>query len=112
MCAAKSTRMWKASTPPIRGSWPTPARWTTSATIAGANSALYMIGQSVGSGGHATIGFTVLNSELEKSKKTLEAIVKELGATLRETAKVSKVSVVGAGMRKLSGVAEKMFQAI
>jgi aspartate kinase len=82
------------------------------AALAAANIAVDMIGQSVGSGGHATIGFTVLKSELEKSKKTLDAIVKELGATLRETAKVSKVSVVGAGMRKLSGVAEKMFQAI
>jgi aspartate kinase len=46
-----------------------------------------------------------------KAKKTLGAMVAEFGATLRETGKVSKVSVVGAGMRTVSGVAERMFQA-
>jgi len=82
------------------------------AALAGANIAVDMIAQSVGSGGKAAVGFTVLNSELEKTKKTLAPIVTELGATLSETGKVSKVSVVGAGMRTLSGVAEKMFQAL
>jgi len=82
------------------------------AALAGANIAVDMIAQSVGTGGKAAIGFTVLNSELEKTKKTLAPIVTELGATLSETGKVSKVSVVGAGMRALSGVAEKMFQAL
>ncbi|CAN5573629.1 aspartate kinase [soil metagenome] len=80
--------------------------------MASANIAVDMIGQSVGSGGKATIGFTVLNTDLDKSIKTLTPIVTELGATLKQTGKVSKVSVVGAGMRKLSGVAEKMFQAL
>jgi aspartate kinase len=54
----------------------------------------------------------VLNSELERTKKTLAPIVEELGATLSDAGKVSKVSVVGAGMRTLSGVAERMFQAL
>lgn len=82
------------------------------AALAAANVAVDMIAQSVGSGGKATIGFTVLNMELEKTKKTLAPIVAELGATLTESGKVSKVSVVGAGMRTISGVAEKMFQAL
>ena len=82
------------------------------AALAGANIAVDMIAQSVGSGGRASIGFTVLNSELERTKKTLGPLVAELGATLSETGKVSKVSVVGAGMRTLSGVAEKLFQAL
>lgn len=82
------------------------------AALAEANIAVDMIAQSVGTAGKATIGFTVLNSELEKTKKTLGPIVAELGATLSETGKVSKVSVVGAGMRTLSGVAERMFQAM
>ncbi|WP_439630358.1 aspartate kinase [Gemmata sp.] len=82
------------------------------AALAGANIAVDMIAQSVGSGGRASIGFTVLNSELERTKKTLGPLVAELGATLNETGKVSKVSVVGAGMRTLSGVAEKLFQAL
>lgn len=82
------------------------------AALAEANVAVDMIAQSVGTGGRATIGFTVLNADLEKTKKTLGPIVAELGGTLRETGKVSKVSVVGAGMRTVSGVAERMFQAM
>ncbi len=80
--------------------------------LAEANVAVDMIAQSVGSGGKATIGFTVLNSDLEKTKKTLGPIMTELGGTLLEAGKVSKVSVVGAGMRSVSGVAERMFQAM
>ncbi|HEV3438891.1 MAG TPA: aspartate kinase [Gemmata sp.] len=82
------------------------------AGLAEANVAVDMIAQSVGTGGKATIGFTVLNTDLEKTKKTLAPTVADLGATLRETGKVSKVSVVGAGMRTVSGVAERMFQAL
>ena len=82
------------------------------AALADANIAVDMIAQSVGTGGKATIGFTVLNAELDKTKRLLAPIVADLGATLNETGKVSKVSVVGAGMRAMSGVAERMFQAL
>ncbi|VTR94687.1 aspartate kinase : Aspartokinase OS=Singulisphaera acidiphila (strain ATCC BAA-1392 / DSM 18658 / VKM B-2454 / MOB10) GN=Sinac_5942 PE=3 SV=1: AA_kinase: ACT: ACT_7: ACT [Gemmata massiliana] len=82
------------------------------AVLADANIAVDMIAQSVGEGGKATIGFTVLNTELDRTKKILAPIVAELGAALNETGKVSKVSVVGAGMRYISGVAERMFQAL
>ena len=82
------------------------------AALATANIAVDMIGQSVGEGGRATIGFTVLNADLEKTKKTLAPIAAELQATLVESGKVSKVSVVGAGMRALAGVAERMFQSL
>jgi aspartate kinase len=80
--------------------------------LAAANITVDMIAQSVGSGGKATIGFTVLNAELERTKRTLAPIVAGLGATLVDTGKVSKVSVVGAGMRTVTGVAERMFQAL
>ena len=80
--------------------------------LASANIAVDMIAQSVGSGGRASIGFTVLNSELEKTLKTLRPLMASLGATLAEAGRVSKVSVVGAGMRTVTGVAEKMFQAL
>lgn len=80
--------------------------------LAGANVAVDMIAQSVGSGGKATIGFTVINTDREKTIKTLQPIMAELGATLRESGKVSKVSIVGAGMRTVSGVAEKMFRSL
>ncbi len=82
------------------------------AALAAANIAVDMIAQSVGTGGKAAIGFTVLNADLEKTKKTLAPIAADLGATLSEAGKVSKVSVVGAGMRTLSGVAERMFQSL
>ncbi|MBY0460756.1 MAG: ACT domain-containing protein, partial [Gemmataceae bacterium] len=80
--------------------------------LADANIAVDMIAQSVGTGERATIGFTVLNAELDRTKKILAPLVAELGATLNETGKVSKVSVVGAGMRAIAGVAERMFQAL
>ncbi len=80
--------------------------------LAGANVAVDMIAQSVGSKGKATIGFTVLTTDLEKAKKFLVPLITELGATLREGGKVSKVSVVGAGMRTVSGVAQTMFNAL
>ncbi len=80
--------------------------------LAKANIAVDMIAQSVGTAGKADIGFTVLISDLEKTRLTLEPIVEELGAKLDTRGKVSKVSVVGAGMRALSGVAERTFQAL
>ncbi len=80
--------------------------------LATANIAVDMIAQSAGGGGKATIGFTVLNAELERTRRTLEPIARELGATLRNDGRVSKVSVVGAGMRTVTGVAEKMFAAL
>src|SRR5262249_48393488 len=67
--------------------------------LAAANIAVDMIAQSAGVGGKATIGFTVLNADLDRTIKTLRPIADELGATLNESGKVSKVSVVGAGMR-------------
>jgi aspartate kinase len=80
--------------------------------LAAANIAVDMIAQSFGSGGKADVGFTVLNTDLEKTKRTLAPIIAELGATLTESGKVSKVSVVGAGMRTVTGVAERMFAAL
>ncbi len=82
------------------------------AALAEASIAVDMIAQSAGGGGKATIGFTVLNAELDRTIRTLRPIADDLGATLRETGKVSKVSVVGAGMRTHTGVAERMFAAL
>lgn len=80
--------------------------------LAGANIAVDMIGQSIGANGRATIGFTVINAELDRTRKVLAPIVDKLGATLNVTERVSKVSVVGAGMRTVAGVAERMFNAL
>jgi aspartate kinase len=82
------------------------------ATLAERNFVVDMIAQSVGTGGKAAIGFTVPKGELPRVLKTLRPLADELGATLESDADVSKVSVVGTGMRTRTGVAEKMFAAL
>jgi aspartate kinase len=81
-------------------------------TVAAANIAVDMIAQSVGAGGKATIGFTVLRTDLANALAVLQPIADELGATVRGVEDVSKVSAVGVGMRAVTGVAEKMFAAL
>ncbi len=85
---------------------------TIFAAVAAANIAVDMIAQSVGEGGKATIGFTVLRTDLGSAIGLLQPIAAELGATVRGVEDVSKVSVVGAGMRAVTGVAERMFAAL
>jgi aspartate kinase len=85
---------------------------TIFAAIAGKNIAVDMIGQSVGSGGKAFIGFTVLRNDLNLTIATLRPIIDEMGGTFGPVEDVCKVSVVGTGMRTCTGVAEKMFAAL
>lgn len=80
--------------------------------LAGANVPVDMIAQNVGAEGRASIGFTVMHSDLDKTTATLTPLVLELGAKLSVTERVSKVSVVGAGMRHVAGIADRMFQAL
>jgi aspartate kinase len=82
------------------------------AAIAGKNVAVDMVGQSVGSGGKASIGFTLLRNDLNLVTATLQPLVTELGGTIGPSEDVCKVSVVGNGMRTRAGVAEKMFAAL
>jgi aspartate kinase len=80
--------------------------------IAETNIAVDMIAQSAGSGGKAAIGFTVMRNDLNLTLSTLKPIADDLGATIRPAEDVSKVSIVGTGMRTHSGVAEKMFASL
>src|SRR5262245_3977846 len=82
------------------------------ATLAERNIVVDMIAQSVGTGGKAAIGFTVPKGELPRVINTLRPLADEFGATLESDADVSKVSVVGTGMRTRTGVAEKMFASL
>jgi aspartate kinase len=69
-----------------------------------------MIVQNVGHGGETDLSFTVPQAELGKAKKTLEGIVRELGAREMTTdASVAKVSIVGAGLHNAPGYAARMF---
>jgi aspartate kinase len=82
------------------------------AAIAGKNVAVDMVGQSVGHNGRASIGFTVLRNDLNATIATLQPLVAGLGGSIGPVEDVCKVSVVGAGMRTHTGVAEKMFAAL
>ncbi len=80
--------------------------------IAAQNIVVDMIAQNVGSQGRAAIGFTVLRNELPATLAVLSPLAQELGATVRQQEEVSKVSIVGTGMRTHTGVAERMFAAL
>src|SRR5207302_243284 len=80
--------------------------------IAEQNIVVDMIAQNAGTGGKAAIGFTVLRNELPTTLAVLRPLAMELGATVEHEEEVSKVSVVGTGMRTHTGVAEKMFAAL
>jgi aspartate kinase len=81
-------------------------------TVAAQNIVVDMIAQNVGSEGRATIGFTVPAGELKATLEALSPLAREWGASVEHDAEVSKVSIVGAGMRTCSGVAERMFAAL
>jgi aspartate kinase len=80
--------------------------------IAAQNIAVDMIVQNVGSGGRASIGFTVTAGELAATQAVLAPLAASLGAEVAHEENLSKVSVVGTGMRTHTGVAERMFAAL
>ncbi|TWU08761.1 Aspartokinase [Symmachiella macrocystis] len=72
-----------------------------------------MIVQDVGDGGLAEVSFTVPQNDLAETLTAAEAAIEELGAgKVLHGTNLSKVSVVGAGMRRHTGVAAQMFQAL
>jgi aspartate kinase len=82
------------------------------AAIADRNVVVDMIAQNAGSDGRAAIGFTVPAGELAATRAALEPLAAEWGARIEHDAEVSKVSIVGSGMRTHPGVAQKMFAAL
>lgn len=80
--------------------------------IAASNIVVDMIVQNVSSDGKfADISFTVPKTDTRKALEVSEAIAKELGAErVDKREDISKISVIGVGMRTHSGVASKMFQ--
>lgn len=82
------------------------------AAIAEQNIAVDMIAQNIGTGGKASIGFTVLKNELAATLAVLQPLAAEMGAHLEHEDNVSKVSIVGTGMRHQTGVAQTMFSAL
>jgi aspartate kinase len=81
--------------------------------IAKKNIAVDMIVQNVGAGGKADISFTVPRDDLRVTLEAAGEAAAELGAAkVSHDDNVAKVSVVGLGMARQSGVAQKMFQAL
>jgi len=81
-------------------------------TIASANIVVDMIVQNISSDGKfADISFTVPKTDTRKALDVTEPLAKELGAErVDKREDISKISVIGVGMRTHSGVAAKMFQ--
>jgi aspartate kinase len=79
--------------------------------VAARNIVVDMIAQNVGISGKAAIGFTVPMNDLRPTREALEPLAREWGARIETEAEVSKVSIVGAGMRTTPGVADRMFAA-
>lgn len=82
--------------------------------IADANIVVDMIVQNISSDGKfADISFTVPKTDTRKALEVTEAIAKQLGAErVDKRDDISKISVIGVGMRTHSGVASKMFQTL
>lgn len=72
-----------------------------------------MIVQNVGQDNRADISFTVPNEELPAALEAIAEASSKVGATgYTHDDQVAKVSVVGLGMAKQTGVAQKMFRAV
>jgi aspartate kinase len=83
------------------------------ARIAAKNISVDMIVQNIGESGKADISFTVPRNELETSLEAVREAVKVVGAEgITSDDSVAKVSVVGLGMAKQTGVAQKMFRSL
>ncbi len=83
------------------------------APIGAANIEIDVIVQNVAADSTTDMTFTVHRNDMEKAKKVLEKVAREIGA--REVLtddKIAKVSIVGVGMRSHAGVASKMFTAL
>ena len=78
--------------------------------LAEANVNVDMIIQNVSAHGATDISFTVSKDDLKKAISVSDKIIKPLGAQgLTHDEKISKLSIVGVGMKSHSGVAAKMF---
>lgn len=81
--------------------------------VADANIEVDMIIQNQSVEGKTDFTFTVSRGEYQKAMGVLESIKNEIGAaSISGDAKVSKVSVVGVGMRSHVGIASQMFRTL
>jgi aspartate kinase len=81
--------------------------------VAAKNISVDMIVQNVGESGKADISFTVPQLDFDTALEAVHEAAKLVGATdVTSDSNVAKVSVVGLGMARQTGVAQKMFLAL
>ncbi len=81
--------------------------------IADENIVVDMIIQNASEDGYTDLTFTVSKSDLAKVKPIVEKVAEEIGAKKVDIDEgISKVSIVGIGMRSHAGVAAKMFKTL
>lgn len=83
--------------------------------ISNANIIVDMIIQNQDTGnGMTDMTFTVLRSDYERTLKLLESVVESTQATggVQGSDSITKISIVGVGMRNHSGIASKMFSIL
>ncbi len=81
--------------------------------IAKANIEVDVIVQSIGQDGLTTMSFTVHRNDYAQAMALLAGVVADLGArSVGGDDKITKISLVGVGMRSHAGVAATMFEAL
>lgn len=81
--------------------------------LAEANINVDMIVQNISSDGQTTdMTFTVPRADLDRAVDTLQGTEEFKDVEFKKAANVSKISVVGIGMRSHAGVANKMFETL
>ena len=81
--------------------------------LADADISVDMIVQNLGRDGKASMTFTVPRDDIHRAEKAVtESFPDEASGKLFEASDISKVSIVGVGMRSHSGVAATLFEAL
>lgn len=81
--------------------------------LARANINVDMIVQTKNEAGESELAFTVAKEDLKKTMQVSEAAAREIGARQVQAAgDVSKISIIGIGMRSHAGVAARMFDVL
>lgn len=86
---------------------------TILSAIGDANIEIDVIVQNIAADQTNDLTFTVNRSDVAKAKSILESIFSDIGAReIRTDDRITKVSIVGVGMRSHAGVASKMFKTL
>ncbi len=81
--------------------------------LAAKNIVVDMIVQDVGEGDRTSMTFTVPKADLQRALSVIEPVAEDLGTTeVSADTGITKVSVVGVGMRSHAGIAARMFDVL